>query len=176
MAGGVARPFTRARCSSARSPGCHRLHAVGKVPTVAAMGSRAPKGAAAKHTEQSAHQAAIWVALEYAGQCLSKGSEVTLTVASVTALRNLHDAPAGEEARPGRRPGRGGGADAAQRRSGQADAGQRQQATAPQRATRPQEGEGGGGESCEAGREAKPHRDEHQEQAAARGAEPKIPR
>ena len=78
-----------------------RLHAVGKVPTVAAMGSRAPKGAAAKHTEQSAHQAAIWVALEYAGQCLSKGSEVTLTVESVTALRNLHDAPAGEEARPG---------------------------------------------------------------------------
>ena len=32
---------------------------IGKVPTVAAMGSRAPKGAAAKHTEQSAHQAAI---------------------------------------------------------------------------------------------------------------------
>ena len=32
-----------------------RLHAVGKVPTVAAMGSRAPKGAATKHTEQSAH-------------------------------------------------------------------------------------------------------------------------
>ena len=78
-----------------------RLHAVGKVPTVAAMGSRAPKGAAAKHTEQSAHQAAIWVALEYAGQCLSKGSKVTLTVESVTALRNLHDAPADEEARPG---------------------------------------------------------------------------
>ena len=63
--------------------------------------SRAPKGAAAKHTEQSAHQAAIWVALEYAGQCLSKGSKVTLTVESVTALRNLHDAPADEEARPG---------------------------------------------------------------------------
>ena len=51
----------------------------------------------------------------------------------------------------------------------------RQQATAPQPATRPQEGEGGGGESCEKGREAKPHRDEHQEQATARGAEPKIP-
>ena len=78
-----------------------RLQAVGKVPTVAAMGSRAPKGAAAKHTEQSAHQAAIWVALEYAGQCLSKGSTVTLTVESATALRNLHDAPADEEARPG---------------------------------------------------------------------------
>jgi hypothetical protein len=42
----------------------------------------------------------------------------------------------------GRRPRRGGGADAAQGRSGQADAGQRQQATAPQPATRPQEGEG----------------------------------
>ncbi len=28
-----------------------RLQAVGKVPTVAAMGSRAPKGAATKHTE-----------------------------------------------------------------------------------------------------------------------------
>ena len=41
------------------------------------------------------------VALEYAGQCLSKGSKVTLTVESVTALRNLHDAPADEEARPG---------------------------------------------------------------------------
>merc|ERR1711965_52844 len=49
----------------------------------------------------------------------------------------------------GRRPGRGGGADAAQRRSGQTDAGQRQQATAPQPATRPQEGKGGGGESCQ---------------------------
>ena len=34
---------------------------------------------------------------------------------------------------------------------------------------------GVGGESCEKGREAKPHRDEHQEQATARGAEPKIP-
>ena len=40
-----------------------RLQAVGKVPTVAAMGRRAPKGAATKHTEQSTHQAAIWAAL-----------------------------------------------------------------------------------------------------------------
>ena len=39
-----------------------------------------------------------------------------------------------------------------------------------------QEGEGDGGESWEAGREAEPHRDEHQEQATARGAEPKAPR
>ena len=78
-----------------------RMQAVGKVPTVAAMGSRAPKGAATKHTEQAAHQAAIWAALEYAGQCLSKGSKVTLTIESVTALRNLHAAPADEEAQPG---------------------------------------------------------------------------
>ena len=41
------------------------------MPTVAAMGSRAPKGAATKHTEQSAHQAAIWVALEYAGHSVA---------------------------------------------------------------------------------------------------------
>ena len=89
---------TREDRASEKKP---RLHAVGKVPTVAAMGSRAPTGAATKHTEQSAHQAAIWVALEYAGQCLSKGSKVTLTVESATALRNLHDAPADEGARPG---------------------------------------------------------------------------
>ena len=36
-----------------------------------------------------------------AGQCLSKGSKVTLTIESVTALRNLHAAPADEEAQPG---------------------------------------------------------------------------
>ena len=76
-----------------------RLHAVGKVPTVAAMGG--PEGGSDQTQKQSAHQAAIWVALEYAGQCLSKGSRVTLTVESATALRNLHDAPADEEARPG---------------------------------------------------------------------------
>ena len=29
----------------------------------------------------------------YAGQCLAKGRKVTLTVESVTALRNLHTAP-----------------------------------------------------------------------------------
>ena len=49
-----------------------RLQAAGKVPTVAALGSRAPRGAATKHTEQS-HQAAIWAALVYTGQCLAKG-------------------------------------------------------------------------------------------------------
>ena len=56
-----------------------RLQAVGKVP-VAAMGSRAPKGAATKNTqitEQSTHQAAIWAALVYASTCLSRGSRVT---------------------------------------------------------------------------------------------------
>ena len=75
-----------------------RLQAVGKVPTVAAMGSQAPRDAATKHTEQSAHQAAIWAALVYAGTCLTRGSRVTLTVESVTALRNLQAAPAGTEA------------------------------------------------------------------------------
>jgi len=70
-----------------------RLQAAGKVPTVAALGSRAPRGAATKHTEQSTHQAAIWSALVYAGQCLAKGRKVTLTEESVTALRNLHTAP-----------------------------------------------------------------------------------
>ena len=75
-----------------------RLQAVGRVPTVAAMGSRAPKGAATKHTEQSTHQAAIWAALVYAGTCLSRGSKVTLTIESGTALRNLITAPAGAEA------------------------------------------------------------------------------
>ena len=39
------------------------------------------------------------MALEYAGQCLSKGSKVTLTVESATALRNLHDAPADDSRR-----------------------------------------------------------------------------
>ena len=72
-----------------------RLQAAGKVPTVAALGSRAPRGAATKHTEQSTHQAAIWAALVYAGQCLAKGRRVTLTVESVTALRNLNAAPKG---------------------------------------------------------------------------------
>ena len=53
---------------------------------------------------------------------------------------------------------------------GQTDAGQRQQATAPQPAARPQEGNGSGGAGCEKGRKAKPQRDEHREQATARGA------
>ena len=70
-----------------------RLQAAGKVPTVAALGSRAPRGAATKHTEQSTHQAAIWAALVYAGQCLAKGRRVTLTVESVTALRNCTPRP-----------------------------------------------------------------------------------
>jgi len=56
-------------------------------------GQPGPEGAATKHTEQSTHQAAIRAALVYAGQCLAKGRKVTLTVESVTALRNLHTAP-----------------------------------------------------------------------------------
>ena len=72
-----------------------RLQAVGRVPTVAAMGSRAPKGAATRHTEQSTHQAAIWAALVYASTCLQRGSRVTLTIESGTAMRNLQAAPAG---------------------------------------------------------------------------------
>ena len=60
------------------------------------MGSRAPKGAATRHTEQSTHQAAIWAALVvYASTCLLKGSRVTLTIESGTAMRNLQAAPAG---------------------------------------------------------------------------------
>ena len=51
-----------------------------------------------KTTEQSTHQAAIWAALVYAGTCLSRGSKVTLTIESGTALRNLITAPAGAEA------------------------------------------------------------------------------
>ena len=50
------------------------------------------------HTEQSTHQAAIWAALVYAGTCLTRGSRVTLTIVSVTALRNLRAAPADAEA------------------------------------------------------------------------------
>ena len=78
-----------------------RLQAAGKVPTVAAQGSRAPRGAATPSTYQ-AHRAihppgrhTIWAALVYAGQCLAKGRRVTLTVESVAALRNLHAAPKG---------------------------------------------------------------------------------
>ena len=37
----------------------------------------------------------------YAGQCLSKGRRVTLTIESVTAMRNLHAAPADEGTQPG---------------------------------------------------------------------------
>ena len=67
------------------------------MPTVATMGSRALRDAATKHTEQSTHQVAIWAALAYAGTCLTRGSRVTLTIESVTALRNLRAAPADAE-------------------------------------------------------------------------------
>ena len=105
-----------------------RLQAVGKVPTVAAMGGQAPKGAATKHMEQSAHQAAIWAAL--AGV---RGPVPVERQQSDAHNRERHGSAqpprrAGGRggATGGRRPGRGGGADAAQRRSGQTDAGQRQ--------------------------------------------------
>ena len=96
-----------------------RLQAAGKVPTVAAQGSRAPRGAATKHTEQFTHQAAIWAALVYTGQCLAKGRRVTLTVESVTALRNLHAAPKGAST-PQEEAARGGAAEQPPQRHGAA--------------------------------------------------------
>ena len=58
-----------------------RLTAEGKVPTVAAMGSKAPPQAATKVTAQAAHQAAIGAALVYAGELLVKGARaVAITV------------------------------------------------------------------------------------------------
>jgi len=90
-----------------------RLTAEDRVPTVAAMGSKAPPQAATKVTAQAAHQAAIGAALVYAGELLMKGRAVALTVESVTALRNLraaqadeneHPQSAREERREGRRP------------------------------------------------------------------------
>ena len=68
-----------------------------------------PRNTATKHTEQSAHQAAIWVALEYAGQCLSKGSKVTLTRSRAPrpcATSTTRRRPRRHDQRP-----RGGGAD-----------------------------------------------------------------
>jgi len=156
-----------------------RLQAVGRVPTVAAMGSRAPKGAATKHTEQSTHQAAIWAALVYAGTCLSRGSKVTLTIESGTALRNLITAPAGAEAQ---KEGAAQGGEAAQeppaaaRRGGKTVAGQRQQKAETQPATRSKEREGDGRKGDKRRRRAWPHRTKHQEPDAARGAESEIPR
>ena len=54
----------------------------------------------------------------YASTCLSKGSRVTLTIESVTALRDGRRGTTG-----GRRPRRGGRADATERRGGKAGAG-----------------------------------------------------
>ena len=130
-----------------------RLQAAGKVPTVAAQGSRAPRGAATPSTYQ-AHRAihppgrhTIWAALVYAGQCLAKGRRVTLTVESVTALRNLHAAPKGAST-PQEEAARGGTAeqppqrDPEERRGGETGSKQREQAAEAQPAARPQEGAG----------------------------------
>ena len=107
---------------------------------------------------------------------------MTLTVEcrerlSATALRNLHDAPADEEAGPGA-AAQGGVAAQTPHRDGAARPVQAtatsDSAPSPQPATpdlkRGREAERGG-ESYGKGREAKPHRDEHQKQATARGAE-----
>jgi len=121
-----------------------RLQAAGKVPTVAALGSRAPRGSATKHTEQSTHQAAIWAALVYAGQCLAKGRKVTLTVESVTALRNLHTAPKGAST-PQEEAARGETSAQPPQRQGAArpaESNLREQAAEAQPAARPQEGAG----------------------------------
>ena len=78
-----------------------RLTAEGKVPTVAAMGSKAPPQAATKVTAQAAHQAAIGAALVYAGELLVKGARaVAITVESVIALRNLRAAQPDEDEHP----------------------------------------------------------------------------
>ena len=85
-------------------------------------------------------------ALVYASTCLSKGSRVTLTIESVTALRNLRAAPADAEAQQ-EGAAQGGAAEQTPQRDGAARParpGQRQQTAETQPATRPQERAGGG--------------------------------
>ena len=124
-----------------------RLQAAGKVPTVAALGSRAPRGAATKHTEQSTHQAAIWAALVYAGQCLAKGRKVTHSrwralLERYRPEKPTHRAHGREQPTGGSSPRRDVGASAAETRGGATDGEQREQAAEAQPATRPQEGAG----------------------------------
>ena len=76
----------------------------------------------------------------------------------------------------GRRPRRGGSARAAETRGGEAVAGQRQQKAETQPATRSKEREGNGRKGDKRRRGAWPHRTEHQEPDAARGAASEIPR
>ena len=120
------------------------------------MGSRAPKGAATRHTEQSTHQAAIWAALVvYASTCLLKGSRVTLTIESGTAMRNLQAAPAGTGAQQ-EGSAQGGAAEQTPQRNGAARPapgnGSKRQRRQP--AARPQEREGDGGAGDRRGRRA----------------------
>jgi hypothetical protein len=98
-----------------------RLQAAGKVPTVAALGSRAPRGSATKHTEQSTHQAAIWAALVYAGQCLAKGRKVTLTRCGerYRSEKPTHRAQGREHTTGGSRQRRNVGAAATETRGGE---------------------------------------------------------
>ena len=126
-----------------------RLQAAGKVPTVAALGSRAPRGAATKHTEQSTHQAAIWAALVYAGQCLAKGRKVTHSrwralLERYRPEKPTHRAQGREQTTGGSRPWRNVGAAATptETRGGETGREQREQAAEAQPAARPQEGAG----------------------------------
>ena len=71
-----------------RSAELLRAHA--PVPATATHGrSRAWACVAKRHTQQMAQQAAVWAGLTYAGQLAGAGKDVTLTVGSVTALRDL---------------------------------------------------------------------------------------
>ena len=83
----------------------------------------------------------------YASTCLSKGSRVTLTIESVTALRNLRAAPADAEAQQ-EGAAQGGAAEQTPQRDGAARPapgnGSKVQTAETQPATRPQERAGGG--------------------------------
>ena len=66
------------------------LRAHAPVPATATHGrARAWACVAKRHTRQVAQQAAVWAGLTYAEQRAREGRDVTLTVGSVTALRDL---------------------------------------------------------------------------------------
>ena len=115
-----------------------QAQAVGKVPTVAAMGSRAPKGAATKHTEQSTHRSYVHYtpsqgsanrsASEGVLGAVARPASVSPLFFKLRALRPPCAQPAGHAGgrrgtTGGRRPRRGGRADATERRGGKAGAG-----------------------------------------------------
>ena len=50
---------------------------------------------AKRHTQQVAQQAAVWAGLTYAEQRARQGCDVTLTVGSVTTLRDLQQPACG---------------------------------------------------------------------------------